>query len=288
MRLALALLAVLLAASCERAALTPHYVLGTPYYAGGVWYYPRESYEYSETGLAMVYPPGHAKLTTDGEEFDQTALAAAHQTLQLPVIARLTNLENGRQVLVRVNDRGPATPHRLIEVTARTATLLGFPSDGVARIRLDVVPAVSEAAVDSVPGVPKLKLVAAPVGEVQQTNLPPPGSAAPAGPSVPQRVSAPQPKVAAPPPLRLAETVTEVAPDPGRLFVRLDTFQNFEYANIQRARVARLGADIVVRSEGGARQFQVIVGPFTTVAQADAALDQVLRAGVTDAQIVVE
>ena len=96
-------------------------------------------------------------LTTDGEAFDQTALAAAHQTLQLPAIVRLTNLENGLQVLVRINDRGPATPHRLIEVTRRTATLLRFPGDAAVRVRLEVLPAESHAAVDAVPGAPKLE-----------------------------------------------------------------------------------------------------------------------------------
>ncbi len=110
----LAMTAALLLASCQHAPpANPHYVLGAPYQAGGAWYYPRESYERSETGIATVYPSGHADLTADGEVFDQTALAAAHQTLQLPAIARLTNLENGRQVVVRINDRGPATPHRL-------------------------------------------------------------------------------------------------------------------------------------------------------------------------------
>ena len=84
-RLAFSLLLALLAASCHRPPpTTPHYVLGAPYQAGGVWYYPRESYDGQETGLAIVYAADHADLTADGEAFDQTALAAAHQTLQLP------------------------------------------------------------------------------------------------------------------------------------------------------------------------------------------------------------
>ena len=179
MRLALVLLLVGFVASCHRAPpANPHYVLGDAYQADGIWYYPRESYEASETGLAMVYPAGHADFTTDGELFDQAAMAAAHQTLQLPAIAQLTNLENGRQVLVRINDRGPATPHRLIEMTRRTATLLGIPFDGVVRVQLEVLPKESQAAVEAVPGAPKLQLTSAPIGEVRQSDLPPPGSAA--------------------------------------------------------------------------------------------------------------
>ena len=71
-----------------------HYTLGAPYRLDGTWYYPKDQAEYEATGLAAI-APGHAGLTADGETSDATALAAAHQTLQLPAIARVTNLENG-------------------------------------------------------------------------------------------------------------------------------------------------------------------------------------------------
>lgn len=284
-----AALLALLATSCHRAPPpSPHYVLGQPYQAGGVWYYPRESYEATETGIAMVYPSDHADLTADGELFDQSAMAAAHQTLQLPAIARLTNLENGRQVLVRINDRGPATPHRLIEITRRTATLLGIPTDGVARVRLQVQPRESHDAVDMVPGAPKLELAMAPRGDVQQSALPPPGSVAPVNASAAPASAPSQAEPAATIDLRLPETLTQASPDPGNLFVQLSTFHNFQYADIQRARVGGLGARIVSTREGRVQTHRVIIGPFTTVQQADVVLDQVLRAGVTDARIVVE
>jgi rare lipoprotein A len=286
----LALLLALAAASCRHPPppANPHYVLGAPYQADGVWYYPRESYQQQETGVAMVYPSGHADLTADGEAFDQTALAAAHQTLQLPVIARLTNLENGRQVLVRINDRGPATPHRLIEVTRRTATLLDFPADGVARVRLQVLPTESYAAVDAVQGAPKLEVSTAPLGAVQQSELPPPGGAAPVTAAAAPSPAQPAAQAVASTDLRLPEAVTQASPDPGSLFVQLGTFQTFQYADIQRAHVAGLGARIVSTREGRVQTHRVIIGPFTTLQQADAVLDQVLLAGVTDARIVVE
>jgi rare lipoprotein A len=289
-RPALALLLAFAAASCRHPPppANPHYVLGAPYQADGVWYYPRESYQQQETGVAMVYPSGHTDLTADGEVFDQTALAAGHQTLQLPVIARLTNLENGRQVLVRINDRGPATPHRLIEVTRRTATLLDFPADGVTRVRLQVLPTDSYAAVDAVQGAPKLEVSTAPLGAVQQSDLPPPGGMAPMAATSAPEPSRPPAQVVATTYLRLPEAVTQASPDPGSLFVRLGTFQTFQFADIQRAHVAGLGARIVSTREGRVQTHRVIIGPFTTLQQADAVLDQVLLAGVTDARIVVE
>jgi rare lipoprotein A len=283
------LLLALLAASCHRPpAANPHYVLGAPYQAGGVWYYPRETYQAEQTGLAIVYPSGHPDLTTDGEVFDQSKLTAAHQTLQLPAIARVTNLENGRQILVRINDRGPATPQRLIEVTRRAATLLAIPYDGVARIRLEVLPAESQQAVDGISGAPRLRIATAPVGRVEQTNLPPPGSPVPANHAM-TPVGSPEPAAAATKAdLQLPETVTQTTPAPGSLYVELGTFHGFAYGDIQRARVARLGATIVSRFDGQVLTETVIIGPLTTVQQADTVLDQVIAAGVTDARIVVE
>ena len=288
MRLALVLPLVCLVASCQQRPVgNPHYVLGAPYQAGGFWFYPRESFDYHETGLATVYGSDHVPLTADGEVFDQTILAAAHQTLQLPVIAQITDLENGRQITVRINDRGPATPHRLIEVTRRVATLLGFPSDGVARVRVDVLPHASQEAVDAMARAPKLEIAVAPLGAVQQSSLGAPGSSTPVNAAAASAAPS-QPSAAPSAVRRLPETVTQVAADPGRLFVRLGTFQNYLYANMQRARVAGLGADIVSTAEGRSQYFHVMLGPFGSVQQADMVLDQVLRSGVTDARIVVE
>ena len=289
MKLVLTICVAALLVSCQRPPpANPHYALGAPYQAGGVWYYPRESFEGEQTGLATMYAKEHGPLTADGEVFDQSALAAAHQTLQLPSIARITNLENGLQVTVRINDRGPATPHRLVEVTRRTAALLQFAHDDGVRVRLEILPAESHAAVDAVPGAPKLNLAAAPVIAVQQSELPPPGST-----SRPTAIGEPiAPEEHAPtvaPIERLPETVTRVAASPGRLFIQLGTFQSHAYADIQRAKVAALGASIVSTSQGRRQSsYRVVIGPLGSVEQADKVLDQVLRAGVTDAHIVVE
>ena len=96
-----------------------HYVVGTGYQMGGVWYYPFENFGFDQTGIAAVKTGPYGPLTTDGEPDDPTAMVAAMQTLQLPSILRVTNLSNGRQVLVRANDRGPANPGRLIALSPR-------------------------------------------------------------------------------------------------------------------------------------------------------------------------
>jgi rare lipoprotein A len=282
----------LLVAGCNHAALKadPHYVLGKPYQAGSVWYYPRESYELDETGLAAVSRNSTPRLTANGEVFDQGALAAAHPSLQLPAIARLTNLENGLETTVRINDRGTGDPHRLVEITQRTAQLLGIRPDGVARVRLLVLPAESRAAAEALPGAPSLPMTTAPRGAVEVAELPPPpGVRQGGGHNVVASVAQmPETPPAAPPPLRLPEAVTRTEARPGRLMVRLDTFDEYQYAAVQRAKMAGAGAMIVTSRQGRTRQFRVEIGPFPDVAHADAVLDQALSSGIPDARIVVD
>jgi rare lipoprotein A len=265
----------------------PHYVLGHAYQADGVWHYPRETMDLDDTGIAAIAKNSPTGLTTDGESFSQSAMAGAHPTLQLPAIARVTNLENGRQVVIRINDRGSGNPHRLMEVTHRTAQLLGFPPSGLARVRLELLPQESEDAADALPGAPKLAVAAAPRGDIQATDLPPPGSSMQAASPVPIAAHLEAPKPAAPP-MRLPETVTQTTPNPGRLVVRLDTFDEFQFAAVQQAKMAAYGAHIVYLVQGRTRQFRVDVGPLPSIPQADAVLDRALAHGIPDARIVVE
>jgi len=116
------------------------YKIGSPYQINGVWYYPKEDYGFSETGVASWYGPQfHGKATANGETFDMNELTAAHRTLQLPAVVRVTNLENGRSVLLRVNDRGPFARNRVIDVSRRSAQLLGFMEKGTALVKIEVM-----------------------------------------------------------------------------------------------------------------------------------------------------
>jgi rare lipoprotein A len=297
-RAGLLLLGLLLVlAGCVRPppASNPHYVLGGAWQAQGVWHYPRESFEAESTGIAATYPDGHPALTTDGELFDQTAMAAAHQTLQMPAIVRLTNLDNGLQVLVRINDRGPSDPGRIVAVTRRVATLLRFPASGVAPVRLEVLQAESRAAADAVQGggASRLDVAAAPRAVVQETDLPPPPGARQAGgAAVMGAGSANQGAQAAPSAaavLRQPEILLQGQPEHGRLWVELGTFSEYQYANIQRARLAGMGARIdSIRTGRRSESFRVMLGPYGAVEDADSALARTIRAGITDGRIVIE
>lgn len=285
-------LALVLAATGCTPALKPdpHYVLGKPYQAGAVWFYPRESFDLDETGIAAVAKTSAPRLTTDGEVFDQTALAAGHATIQLPAIARLTNLENGREVTVRLNDRGSCDPHRLLDVTSRTALLLDMSPNGLARVRLQVLPNESHAAADALPGAPSLALTAAPRGSVQVAELaPPPGIRSDNGRTLPAAPAVvPEQAATSAPPMRLPEVITQITPRPGRLVVRLDTFDNYQYAAVQRAKMGWNNTNIVTVFEGRTQRFRVEVGPLPNIAAADAVLDRALASGIPDARIMVD
>jgi len=116
------------------------YRVGKPYIVGGRVYVPEEDVNYREEGLASWYGDDfHGRLTANGEVYDMTSLSAAHPTLPMPCYARVTNLSNGKSLIVRVNDRGPYHGNRLMDVSSRAAELLEFKGNGVARVRVEYV-----------------------------------------------------------------------------------------------------------------------------------------------------
>src|SRR5690242_16768428 len=116
------------------------YKVGNPYQIAGVWYRPAEDYSYDETGIASWYGEDfHGKYTANGEVFDLNAVTAAHRTLPMPCVVEVTNLENGRSLKVKVNDRGPYARGRIIDMSRRAAQLLGFESPGTARVRVKIL-----------------------------------------------------------------------------------------------------------------------------------------------------
>ncbi|MEN3930860.1 septal ring lytic transglycosylase RlpA family protein [Microvirga sp. W0021] len=116
------------------------YQVGKPYVVAGRTYYPNENPNYSAVGIASWYGSDfHGRLTANGEVFDKYAIAAAHPTMPLPSYARVTNLENNRSMIVRVNDRGPFHANRVMDVSKTVADALGFKNNGTAKVKVDYV-----------------------------------------------------------------------------------------------------------------------------------------------------
>jgi len=116
------------------------YKVGKPYQVNGVWYVPREQPNYNEVGTASWYGDAfHMKATANGERFDMREVSGAHTTLPLPSIVEVTNLENGRKLRVRLNDRGPFAGNRIIDLSREAARELDFERKGLARVRVRYV-----------------------------------------------------------------------------------------------------------------------------------------------------
>jgi rare lipoprotein A len=111
-----------------------------PYQVGGIWYVPHDQPHYDEKGIASWYGDAfHMKATADGEIFDMNQVSAAHTTLPLPSMVEVTNLDNGRKLVVRVNDRGPFVGGRLIDLSRAAAQELGYDRAGTAHVRVRYV-----------------------------------------------------------------------------------------------------------------------------------------------------
>lgn len=112
--------------------------VGEPYGVSGQMYYPKDVTSHVEETVSSWYGADfHGRKTANGEIYDMTQLTAAHPTLPMPSLVSVTNLENGRRLILRVNDRGPFVKGRMLDVSQRSAQLLGFYSAGVARVRLE-------------------------------------------------------------------------------------------------------------------------------------------------------
>lgn len=117
-----------------------HYKIGKPYTIGGKQYVPQDNPNYVAEGTASWYGKDfHGRKTANGEIFDMDSVSAAHKTLPLPSYVRVTNLSNKRSIIVRVNNRGPFVGDRLIDLSYRTAELLGFQGNGLAKVRVEYV-----------------------------------------------------------------------------------------------------------------------------------------------------
>jgi rare lipoprotein A len=273
------------------------YKVGDPYQVAGVWYYPKADQSYDQTGIASWYGEDfHGRPTANGELYDMNLLSAAHQTLPLPSLARVTNLENGRSLVVRVNDRGPFVNGRIIDMSRRGAQLLGFERTGTARVRVTVIGPASldgdtlEVAAAAATA-EKPPIVSAPRVAVLTEALPPPpgvmGDTATVVPPVPPSSSV---TLAAAGEDSLETQELRLEPvKPTALFVQAGSFTRFDNANRLQARLSPYGPTQVKQVMlGGVDFFRVRVGPMQSVTDADQILTSVIALGQGDARIVVD
>lgn len=122
-----------------------YYKIGKPYKTNGISYSPKNYENFKETGRASWYGSDfHGKKTANGEIFNADSVTAAHRTLPLPSMVRVTNLKNGKMIMARVNDRGPFSKDRVIDLSEKAASLLGFKNQGTAQVQVELLQAETE------------------------------------------------------------------------------------------------------------------------------------------------
>lgn len=124
----------------EKTIIKPIYKVGNPYDVNGIKYFPKKSLSYNKTGIASWYGPKfHGKLTANGETFNQYAMTAAHKTLPMPSVVKVTNLKNNKFIIVRINDRGPFVNDRIIDLSSKAADEISLKNDGTGPVRVELL-----------------------------------------------------------------------------------------------------------------------------------------------------
>jgi rare lipoprotein A len=299
------------------------YKVGAPYKIDGVTYSPMEEFRRSETGVASWYGPGfHGKNTANGEVYDQRDRTAAHRTLQMPSVLRVTNLDNGRSTIVRVNDRGPFARQRVIDLSRAAAEEIGMIGNGTARVRIEQLETESLALKDIAlaGGGPDEQRAALdkyvagrrgpPAITATAQATPPPPPPVPPTPEVTVYPVNPRSPAVVPvsasgsaggtwgsaPPAVASVAATPTAPPPAAapsphaasgFYVQTGAFSTMGNAERQRGQITSYGSpEISQASSGGREVYRVRLGPYSTQEAAGIVADRLKRSGYGDARVV--
>jgi rare lipoprotein A len=282
------------------------YKVGAPYKIDGVTYTPQEEFNHVETGVASWYGPGfHGKSTANGERYDQSERTAAHRTLQMPSIVRVTNVDNGLSTVVRINDRGPFARSRVIDLSRTAAQELDIVRNGTGRVRIEQLQAESLAVKDvAIGGGGPAEQNAALAQLASGRRAPEPAPVQVAASTQPAAAPPPQAQAVWPTNPRSPATDTPTATGnggptvaslasattmqpAGGFYVQTGAFSTAENAERQRGAVASYGAsEISPASAGGREVYRVRLGPYTTPDAAGIVADRLKRSGYGDARVV--
>lgn len=298
-----------------------YYKIVQPYVIDGVTYTPAEDWNYDETGIASWYGPNfHGKRTANGEMYNMNEVTAAHKTLPMPSLVRVTNLDNGRSIIVRLNDRGPYARGRILDMSRRGAQLLGYEKVGTAKVRVQILARESQAlAAAARNGILAVDLPAI------DPNAPPPPVPANRPAAAPSRLAAaptvtplPPPMPSAKPPIAIpltderralaqsgvgdsvkgkdvrgrflpAPDVTVQTVSHSSIFIQAGAFSVVENAERLRTQLNRVAkTDISPALVNGRTFYRVRIGPLASVEEADQMLTRIVAAGGGDPKIIVD
>ena len=256
----------------------------------GVWYYPERNLKYDETGVGSWYGDEFAgRLTANGEIFDPNKVSAAHKTLPMPSVVRVTNLDNGKSLVVRVNDRGPFVSGRIIDLSREAARLIGYKDNGIAKVRVQILAEQSL----------QLERLAR-NGEFPESgfndDLPTSNAAAKPAVKLTAKTTRAQAVKTAPGKSalellsqnRVGEVIQTQTVETD-IWVQIGAFHSEDNAAAVLNRLAGLGQGRVTPAlKDGQTLYRSRLGPLATVEQADKLLNDVMKQGFNGARIVVD
>ena len=268
------------------------YQVGNAYQVAGRWFKPHEQPGYDKTGVASWYGEAfHRRKTSNGEWFDMNTLTAAHATLPLPSYVKVTNLENNRQVIVRVNDRGPFVNTRVIDVSKRAADALGYRINGTAHVRVQLLGpaplndhgqhlmALNSALSNGASMNQLVALVENPAARDSTVQV---AEASPMPAKSWKARAKPEPQA-----IETAAYQPEAAPAPAGFMVRVAVFHSIENANAAYAQMSSLGPTQIVQAVGAnGPLYRVQIGPLDNSSDAQSALSSAIASGFEDAKII--
>jgi rare lipoprotein A len=273
----------------------PHYKIGNPYQEFGIWYYPKRDLSYDNTGLASWYGEETAvfgRPTANGEIFDPKIATAAHKTLPMPSVVRVTNLDNGKSLVVRVNDRGPFAKGRIIDLSYEGARLLDFVDKGIAKVRVQILAEQS------------LRLEnLAKRGEFPSLSSYDQGAMPEMVPAVEPAVNLISKSSKVKKKVKLNEKqsalellsqsrvgkVISVAPVETKIWVQVGAFRVKNSATTVLSKIKGVGpGEVSTVNHLGKQLYRVRLGPLDDVATADSMLETIVNTGFTGARIVVD
>ena len=274
-----------------------HYKIGLPYVIKGRRYFPEVDYNYTEVGLASWYGKQfHGRETANGATFNMHAVSAAHRTLPLPSLIQVENLDNGRKLVVLVNDRGPFHGNRILDMSMRGAELLGFKNKGLARVRVTILPEESRLlAAQMQSGRPPASVVAL-QQQVKEQSRPAPvrndtdstlvslkpvrdGTAV----RVPEVVKAPLRH------LKQTQSTDALIPPVAGTYVQIATLRQYNTALAVKRQITAFSTSIgltKMNEFGMAMQYRVLVGPFDSTSEAANAKEKLQKLQFPNAHII--
>ena len=277
----------------EVVVAAPRYKVGNPYKVVGIWYYPERNLTYDETGIGSWYGDEFAgKLTANGEIFDPELVTAAHKTLPMPSVVRVTNLDNGKSLVVRINDRGPFVAGRIIDLSREAARRIGYRDNGLARVRVQVLAEQSlrleklakNGEFPSVGGAPTTAMPEVEAAAKPTVNLTATSNTGRSAYSSSNGQSALDLLSQS----RVGEVIT-VAPVTTQISVQVGAFHSESSATSVLAQVEIVGnGEVSSISKAGQTLHRVRLGPVQTVSEADELLDGVVKIGFSGARIIVD